>query len=74
MKYIAIVCAALWSLPTLAGDMSDAPAELVAELKQYCTEVAQEEGIEEQAKAAYVLECVNGELALEGYKKLSKLS
>jgi hypothetical protein len=50
-----------------------APAELIAELQQYCTEVTEDECTQGKPMKTFVLECVNDELESEGYQKITSL-
>lgn len=58
----------------MATESETAPAELIAELTQFCKEVAEEEGTKGKPEDVFVLECVNDELEAEGYQKLKSLN
>jgi hypothetical protein len=53
------------------GDVAD--IALIAELKQYCAEISGEDGTGNKSQEQFMLDCVNKELASEGYQALEKL-
>lgn len=73
MKKFVIAALALTSTFVLADELMVADAGLIAELKQYCMEVAQEDGTGDLSMDAFILKCVNEELESEGYKPVASL-
>jgi hypothetical protein len=73
MKKLLLTLSLLLSTSVMADDRPIADKELIAELKQYCTELAQEDGTDGKELKVYMLECVNEELDSEGYQLLTKL-
>jgi hypothetical protein len=73
MKKLLLTLSLLLSTTVMADDRPIADKELIAELKQYCTELAQEDGTDGKELKVYMLECVNEELDSEGYQLLTKL-
>ncbi|WP_409371889.1 hypothetical protein [Paraglaciecola psychrophila] len=63
----------LLSTTVMADDRPVADKKLITELKQYCTELAQEVGTDGKELKVYMLECVNEELDSEGYQLLTEL-
>ena len=79
MKSLSFLGLGLVGLSALAFSVTataseKAPAELVAELVQFCKEVAEEEGTKGKSEDAFLLECVNEELEAEGYQALKSLN
>jgi len=58
---------------SLAEDLPKADDESIQELKEFCNEVAQEDGTGELTLTDFLLKCVNEELESEGYEQLKKL-
>ncbi len=56
-----------------ASQAANADKEWVQELKLYCEELAEDEGIEQARRKAFVLDCVNQELKADGYPPLPAL-
>ncbi|MDU0353514.1 hypothetical protein RS130_05850 [Paraglaciecola aquimarina] len=73
MKSVILSLGVLLTAAVSAKDLPVAKAELITELKQYCTEMASEYGTENKPLKKYLLDCVNEELASEGFKALTKL-
>jgi len=73
MKKVLLTLCVLLTTSVLADDRPVADQELITELKQYCTEIAQEDGTGGKELPVFMLECVNEELDSEGYQPLSKL-
>jgi hypothetical protein len=73
MKKLLLTLSLLLSTTVMANDRPVADKELIAELKQYCTELAQEDGTDGKELTVYMLECVNEELDSEGYQLLTEL-
>jgi hypothetical protein len=73
MKKLLLTLSLLLSTTVMADDRPVADKELIAELKQYCTELAQEDGTDGKELKVYMLECVNEELDSEGYQLLTEL-
>lgn len=73
MKKVLLTVGLLLATSVVADDRPVADQALIAELKQYCTELAQEDGTDGKELKVYMLECINEELDSEGYQPLSKL-
>jgi hypothetical protein len=73
MKKLLLTLSLLLSTTVMADDRPVADKELIAELKKYCTELAQEDGTDGKELKVYMLECVNEELDSEGYQPLTEL-
>lgn len=74
MKQVLLTLGLLLTTTVMADDRPIADKELIAELKQYCTELAQEDGTDGKELKVFLLECVNEELDSEGYQLLTKLA
>ncbi|MFT4747929.1 MAG: hypothetical protein ACI8XG_002013 [Congregibacter sp.] len=74
MKKVLLTLGLLLSTAVMADEQQVADKELIAELKQFCTELAQEDGTNDKELDVFLLECVNEELDSEGYKALTKLN
>lgn len=70
---IAGVFALVLTGNVLAADdaKEQAPAEMVAELTQMCTDWAKDDNVEAGALKKYVLDCVNEELLSNGYQAVT---
>jgi hypothetical protein len=73
MKKVLLTVGLLLTASVVADDRPVADQALIAELKQYCAELAQEDGTDGKELKVYMLECINEELDSEGYQPLSKL-
>jgi hypothetical protein len=73
MKKVLLTLGLLLTTSVLADDRPVADKELVVELTQYCTELAQEDGTDGKELKVFLLDCVNEELDSEGYQPLAKL-
>lgn len=73
MKKFAIALFALMTFTSAADERPEADAEMIAELKMFCMDVAEEEGTGESTLAEFLLDCVNQELLDEGYRPIKKL-
>ncbi|WP_158965762.1 hypothetical protein [Paraglaciecola sp. L3A3] len=73
MKSVVLSIGVLLVAAVSAKDLPVAKAELITELKQYCAEMATEYGTENKELKKYILDCVNEELASEGYQAIKKL-
>jgi hypothetical protein len=73
MKKLLLTLSLLLSTTVMADDRPVADKELIAELKKYCTELAQEDGTDGKELKVFMLECVNEELDSEGYQPLTEL-
>ena len=73
MKVNTLITCVLLSFSTFADDRPEAESEFIAELKQFCTEVAEDEGTGDLALQTFLLDCVNQELDEEGYRPITKL-
>ncbi|MFT4994889.1 MAG: hypothetical protein ACI965_001931 [Paraglaciecola sp.] len=73
MKYIALILAACLSFAAVSDELTVADEDIVQELKQFCEEVAAEDGTGDQELQPFLLGCVNKELSDEGYFNLDLL-
>ncbi len=73
MNKLILVSALFASTALFAQDAMEADADTIAELKEYCMEIAAEDGTEGMPMEMFLLTCVNEELESEGYKPLKKL-
>jgi len=73
MKKVLLTLCLFLTTAVVADERPVADKELIAELKQYCTELAQEDGTDGKELQVFMLECVNEELDSEGYQPLTKL-
>lgn len=73
MKKILLTLSLLLTTSVLAEERPVADAKLIAELKQYCIELAQEDGTGGKDLKVFMLECVNEELESEGFQPLTVL-
>lgn len=73
MKTNTLILCALLSFSVFAADRPEADSELITELKQFCTEVAEDEGTGDLDLHTFLLACVNQELDEEGYRPITKL-
>jgi hypothetical protein len=77
MKATILILSTLLSLSLSFGIFAEekpkADSELIAELKQFCSEVAEEDGTDDLSLPAFLLACVNQELDEEGYQSIKKL-
>ena len=74
MKGLMLVGISALTFSAMATAQEAAPADLIAELTQFCTEVAEDEGTKGMALNAFLLQCVNDELEAEGYATVSSLN
>ncbi|MDN4502182.1 hypothetical protein QX776_07195 [Alteromonadaceae bacterium BrNp21-10] len=63
----------LMSFFVTADELVAADKETIAELKQYCKNIAEEDGTDGKELNVFLLECVNQELEAEGYLPIKKL-
>lgn len=73
MKKLFLALGLLITTLVLADERPMPDSELLVELKQYCTELAQEDGTGGKDLQVFLLECVNEELDAEGFQLLTKL-
>jgi membrane carboxypeptidase/penicillin-binding protein len=73
MKKVLLTLGLLLATTVMAEEQPIADKELITELKQYCTELAQEDGTNGKELKVFMLECVNEELDSEGYQPLTTL-
>jgi hypothetical protein len=73
MKFTLLIAGLFLATSTIADDRPVADAELIKELKEYCMEIAADEGTGELSMQAFLLQCVNDELESEGYQTITKL-
>ena len=73
MKSILGLLLSLTLFAAVADEGEVADAALIAELNLYCAEVSAEDGTETKSQEQFMLDCVNEELASEGYQALEEL-
>lgn len=73
MNKSILVMLALLSTSIFADERPEADVETIAELKQFCMEVAEEDGTGDMTMQMFLLKCVNQELEDEGYRPAEKL-
>ncbi|MFT2089527.1 hypothetical protein [Paraglaciecola sp. 2405UD69-4] len=73
MKNLVLTVGLLLTSAVLADELPKADPELIAELKEYCVELATEDGIDKKELKKFILECINEELDAEGYQALAKV-
>jgi hypothetical protein len=73
MKKPVLIFCAILSFSIFASEKPEADSEVIAELKQFCTEVAEEDGTGDLDIPTFLLICVNQELEDEGYRPIKKL-
>ncbi len=73
MKKVLLTLGVLLTTSVVADDRPLPDKELVSELKQYCAELAEEDGTDGKELPVFILDCVNEELDIEGYQLLTKL-
>lgn len=73
MKIVLLTLSLLLTTSVLADERPVADKKLIAELKQYCAEVAKEDGTDGKDLKVFMLECVNEELESEGFQPLPEL-
>jgi|TARA_R110001583_G_scaffold15006_4_gene62272 hypothetical protein len=73
MKFLLGLVLSLTMFGAVADEGEVADAALIAELTQYCTDIAEEDGTGGQSLNTFLLECVNNELSSEGYKAVDKI-
>jgi hypothetical protein len=69
-------CATLLLSSALASanqDLPEADLELLLNFKNFCQEIANDDGTGDLSLQAYLLECVNEELVAEGYQAITEL-
>lgn len=74
MKGLMLVGISALTFSAMATAQEAAPVDLIAELTQFCTEVAEDEGTKGMALNEFLLQCVNDELEAEGYATVSSLN
>ncbi len=74
MKTVLFTLGLLFTTAVIADDRPVADKDLIAELTQYCTELAEEDGTDGKELKVFLLECINEELESEDYQPLSKLN
>ncbi|BFT29820.1 hypothetical protein D210916BOD24_09960 [Alteromonas sp. D210916BOD_24] len=74
MKGLMLIGLSALTFSAIASGSEEAPAELIAELTQYCKEIAEDEGTKGKPLDTFLLECVNDELEAEGYQKVKSLN
>ena len=73
MKYTLLVASLIFATSGLAEDLPVADAGVIMEYKEYCKEVADEEGTSKSAMDEFLLTCINEELESEGFQPITKL-
>ncbi|MFC4700630.1 hypothetical protein ACFO4O_10700 [Glaciecola siphonariae] len=54
-------------------DLPVADIDVVMDFKQFCEDIAEEEGTDGMALPEFLLQCVNDELEAEGYQTVTSL-
>jgi hypothetical protein len=57
----------------VADDRPVAEEDIIMELKQFCEDIAEDEGTDGVAMPVFLLTCVNDELDSEGYQPITSL-
>ncbi|MFT7417735.1 MAG: hypothetical protein ACI9DS_002909 [Glaciecola sp.] len=73
MKYTLLVASLIFVTSAFADDRPVADAEVIMEYKEYCKEIADEEGTGKPAMDQFLLTCINDELESEGFQPITKL-
>tara|TARA_R110001592_G_scaffold89078_1_gene262037 strand:+ start:21498 stop:21812 length:315 start_codon:yes stop_codon:yes gene_type:complete len=73
MKFLLGLVLSLTMFGAVADEGEVADAALIAELTQYCNDIAEEDGTGGQNLNVFLLECVNNELKSEGYQAIEKI-
>ena len=73
MKYTLLVASLIFAASALADDRPAADAGVIMEYKEYCKEIADEEGTGEATMDEFLLTCINDELESEGFQPITKL-
>lgn len=73
MSKLALVILTVMSIHVYANEEPEADAQTIADLKEFCMDVAQEDGTGDLTLQAFMLKCVNQELEDEGYRPVKKL-
>lgn len=74
MRKLIVAAALSVAFGVLADDLPEADAEVVQEMKDFCMEVASEDGTGSQTLEQFLLNCVNQELESEGYQPVKSIS
>lgn len=73
---LLVACFFLLASSVASGASDDRPiadAKLINELKVYCMEEAEDEGVGKKEMDAFLLGCINDELESEGYQPIKSL-
>jgi hypothetical protein len=73
MKYTLLLVGLFFAASTIADDRPVADTQLIVEFKEYCKEIADDEGTGKLSMEEFLLVCVNDELESEGYQPITKL-
>jgi|AntRauTorckE5430_2_1112549.scaffolds.fasta_scaffold63131_2 hypothetical protein len=73
MKYTLLVAGLFFAASTIADDRPVAETQLIMEYKEYCKEIAEDEGTGKLSMDEFLLLCVNHELESEGYQPIANL-
>ncbi len=73
MKYILVVAGLIFATSALADDRPVADAGVIIAYREYCKEIADEEGTDKSAMNEFLLTCINDELESEGFQPITKL-
>lgn len=73
MKTVFLPIALLLTLTVNAQEMTEADPSLVTELMEYCSGIAEDDGTDGMTMDAYLLNCINEELASENHKPITEL-
>jgi hypothetical protein len=73
LKYTLLLVGLFFAASTIADDRPVADTQLIVEYKEYCKEIADDEGTGKLSMEEFLLVCVNDELESEGYQPITKL-
>jgi hypothetical protein len=73
MKYTLLVAGLIFASSALSDDRPVADAGVIMEYKEYCKEIADEEGTGKSAMDEFLLTCINDELESEGFQPITKV-
>jgi hypothetical protein len=73
MKYTLLVAGLFFAASTIADERPVADTQTIMEYKEYCKEIADDEGTGKLSVDEFLLVCVNDELESEGYQSITKL-
>jgi hypothetical protein len=73
MKHLLLAACLSAAFFAMADDRPVAPLDVVLDLKQFCQDIADDEGTDGKELPVFLLQCVNEELDSEGYQPITKL-